>query len=439
VNVTAEVSPARSAALKVLEQVRRGRFADQAFERLAGRLEDADRRLAQELAYGTLRLRGRLDHLIDHLVDGGIRSLQPQVLDILRMGAYQLLELDRVPAYAAVSESVESTRRGGHAAATRLVNAVLRRLAREGEPEAHFPCPAAEVAAYLSTWGSHPRWLVERWLSRWSEEEVARLVELDNERPSVYLSVAVPVDEALAVLSGEGIAAEPVGLVPGSIRIDAARVADALGQLDAVVQDPAAAAVVDFAAFAPGIRIVDLCAAPGGKAALAVLRGHAVLAFDVSKARLSRLRDSCERLGLADLSYGVADAAEPPLRSVGAALLDVPCTGTGTLSRHADARWRLTAAKLEQLVELQARMLDAASAIVEPGGLLVYATCSLEPEENEEQVESFLDRHRQFAREPAPPGAVAVELLDGRGELRITPQRHGIDGAYAARLRRRTG
>lgn len=434
--ITAEIAPARVAALKVLSAVRRGAFADQAFDRVAASLGDADRRLAQEMAYGTLRLRGRLDHLLERLVDGGVDVLHPVTLDVLRLGAYQLLQLDRVPAYAAVSEAVEATRRAGQGRATGLVNAVLRRLEREERLDRLFPGRTEDAAGHLATWGSHPRWLIERWLARWSEEDVARLVAYDNRPPAVCLSVAGDPGAALRALSERGIAAEPVERAPGSIRIDAARLSDALASVRAVVQDPAAAAVVAFGAPRPGEPVVDLCAAPGGKAASLALRGHPVLAFDASRHRLTRLAETRGRLGLGQLWLGVADATAVPLRGAAAVLLDVPCTGTGTLARHADARWRITPSDLSRLMALQRRMLEAASEIVKVGGLLVYATCSLEPEENEGQVESFLRRHPRFELEVPPRGGVAAEMLSEAGELRTLPQRDHMDGAYAARLRR---
>ncbi len=181
----------------------------------------------------------------------------------------------------------------------------------------------------------------------------------------------------------------------------------------------------------------DLCAAPGGKAALLAMRGHEVRAFDVSRRRLSRVVENRGRLNLENMTVAVADALRPSVSSAPAVLLDVPCSGTGTLARNPDARWRLTPAGLTQLVGLQRAMLDAAAEIVAPGGRLVYATCSLEPEENELQVAAFMERRPDFELTAPPAGAVAEELLGEEGDLRISPQRHGMDGAYAARFRRR--
>lgn len=389
--------------------------------------------------YGVLRLRGRLDHLIGCLVSGGLERLEPAVLDILRLGAYQMLELDRVPGYAAVSEAVEAARAVSGDGAAALTNAVLRRLGREGMGACPFPSREDEPVGYLVSWGSHPGWLIERWLERWSPSQVESLVEYNNARPAVYLSVLGARDDALERLADAGIEAEAAERSSGSVRIDSSQVARALGVVDAVVQDPGAAAVVDYAALDPEIGVVDLCSGPGGKAALLAGRGHEVWAFDISKIRLARLRANKERLGLSRLHVAAADSVRIPAADVGAVLLDAPCTGTGTLARHPDGRWRLRPADLKRLLALQRRLLDAGAQALAEGGTLVYATCSLEPEENEEQVEAFLKRHPGFELEPPGPGLVPAELLGTEGELRVLPQEHGMDGAYAARLRRRSG
>ncbi|MGD2155108.1 MAG: 16S rRNA (cytosine(967)-C(5))-methyltransferase RsmB [Gemmatimonadales bacterium] len=433
------MAPARSAALQVLRAVRRGVLADRAFEVRADSLGEADRRLAQELAYGVLRLRGRLDHMLDPLVRGGIGRLDRDVIDILRLGAYQLLELDRVPAYAAVSDAVEQAKASAGRGAASLTNAVLRRVSRGYADSIRFPDRASDPVGYLATWGSHPRWLVERWLARAPLEEVEALVAYNNARPAVHLSVSDSPQEALQRLRSAGIRAEPVERVPGSLRVDASAIGRALGLVRAIVQDPGAAAVLDYMALDPGARVFDLCAAPGGKAALLAARGHEVLAFDIARARLARIVETRARLVLPRLHVVQADSTRPPLRAAEVILLDAPCTGTGTLGRHPDGRWRLDLGDLERLTGLQRRLLEGAAAALAPGGLLVYATCSLEPEENEEQVEAFLNRHVDFGLEAPGECRTSSEFLGADGELRVNPQRHAMDGAYAARLRHRVG
>lgn len=383
-------------------------------------------------------MRGRLDHVIDRLVKGGKRSLESEILDILRLGVYQLLELDRVPAYAAVSDAVEAAKLAGGKGAAALTNAVLRRLSRESNGSMGFPDPDRDPAGYLTAWGSHPRWLIDRWLGRWSAVEVRRLVDYNNRRPPVYLTVFGERDKAVERLGAAGLQAQPSGLSGTSIRIDSAAVQPALALVPAVVQDPGAAAVVDYASPAAGSRIADLCAAPGGKAALLAGRGHEVWALDASRVRMAKLAANRDRLGLARLHPALADSKRPPIRSADLVLIDAPCSGTGTLARNPDLRWRLRAADLRALIEVQRQLLASAADLVEVGGYLVYATCSLEAEENEAQVMEFLERRREFAPEPPPASAVPAELLGRDGDLRIVPHHHQVDGAYAARLRRRS-
>ncbi|MGD2215469.1 MAG: 16S rRNA (cytosine(967)-C(5))-methyltransferase RsmB [Gemmatimonadales bacterium] len=433
------MAPARSAALEVLRAVRRGVLADRAFERYAASLAEADRRLTQELAYGVLRLRGRLDYLLDPLVRGGLERLDRDVIDILRLGAYQLVELDRVPAYAAVSDAVEAAKSSAGRGAGALTNAVLRRLSGESAVLQRFPEREPDPVGYLATWGSHPRWLLERWLARAPLEDVERLVEYNNTRPAVHLSLVDRRQEALLRLREAGIRADPVALAPASLRIDSSELPQALELVPAIVQDPGAAAVLDYMALDPGSRVVDLCAAPGGKAALLAARGHEVFAFDVARPRLARIVQTRGRLGLSRLHVAQADSRRPPLSAAEVILLDAPCTGTGTLARHPDGRWRLEVKDLERLTGLQRCLLEAAAKALAPGGLLVYATCSLEAEENEDQVEAFLNRHADFELEAPGADHLSSELLGADGELRILPQRHGMDGTYAARFRRRLG
>jgi 16S rRNA (cytosine967-C5)-methyltransferase len=417
-----------------MEAVRRGELADRALDAAAAGLEPRDRAWTQELVYGTLRLRGRLDHLLGQLARGGVERLDPEVLDVLRLGAYQLLEMGGVPPYAAISQSVELARAAGAARAAGLVNGVLQNLLRRGA-ELRFP---DSPAARLATLGSHPRWLVDRWIARWGAEEAAALVEANNARPELYLRpLGVAPADAVAKLAEAGIAAEALPWAPDSVRVaPPASARDALVAVPAVVQDPAAALVVRYAAVPEGCTVVDLCAAPGGKALGLSERAGRVVAADQSRGRLARVRENAARLGREErVAAVVADGRHPPFREVDAVLLDAPCTGTGTFRRHPDGRWRVTPDDLAALAALQDALLDAAAERVRPGGLLVYSTCSLEPEENEVRIDRFLAARPGW--EPAPPeGAVDGSLLDAKGRLRVLPQRQGVDGAFAARLRR---
>ncbi len=357
-----------------------------------------------ELVYGVERFRGRIDHLLGLHLHRGLAELEPELRTLLRLGAWQLLAMGSVPAYAAVGETVAQARRRGQARAG-LVNAVLRRLSEEGGGEERFPDPGKDPAGWLSTWGSHPRWLVERWLERFGFDETRALVEANNRIPGVHLR---------RLADGSTLPLEPGADVAAALAANA----------PAIVQDPAASAVTDFAAagLAPGERVADLCAAPGGKALGLAARGARVIALDRSRARLARVKENAARTGY-PLEVAAALGEAPPLAAgaVGRVLVDAPCTGTGTLARHPDARWHLDPGAPAALAAVQDRILDGAAGILGTGGILVYSTCTLEPEENEARVAAFTVRRPDFVLEET------LELL---------PHRTGSDGAFAARLRR---
>ncbi len=388
-----------------------------------------------ELTYGVSRLRGRLDHLVDRRVRGDPDRIEASVRDVLRLGAYQVLYMGGVPAYAAVSQAVAQARDIAGKGAGGLVNAVLRGVAADGDGEDLFPGFETDPLSFLETWGSHPRWLLERWLERWSAADVRALVEADNARPSTFL---VPLDttpeEAVLRLAEAGVDSALVGSDSGCVRLaEGTDPRSALGVLPSIIQDPGANLVVRYADVPEGTKVADLCAAPGGKA-LALSGGASyTLAADRSEGRMRLVRDNAQRTGRR-IGMVVADAARPPLRQVDVVLLDVPCTGTGTLRRHPDGRWRLFPRSVDKIVAVQRRMLDASAELVPPGGLLIYSTCSLEPEENAQQISAFLGRWPDFRLDATD--AVSDGLRDAMGQLQVLPQETGFDGAFAARLRR---
>ena len=432
----AQPTVARQAALEALARVREGELGDRALDAATEGMEPRERAWTQELVYGTFRLRGRIDHVLDRFARDGVESLDPDVLDVLRLGAYQLLEMGSVPPYAAVSQSVELVRMAGHSYAAGLVNGILQNMQRR--PQFPFPDFGHDPVGHLASWGSHPRWLVQRWIGRWGRDAARALTEADNLRPELFIRpLGVSMDEARARLGEAEIGSEPVDFAPDSLRIlPPATVQQALAAVPAVVQDPSAALVVRYADVPAGATVVDLAAAPGGKALGLADRAGRVVAADLSARRMGRVVQNAERVGWGDrVGAVVGDGRRPPFRAVDAVLLDAPCTGTGTLRRHPDGRWRVTEDDLAALVRLQDELLAAAAGLVKPGGLLVYSTCSLEREENELRIETFLAGRPGWRIEP-PAGAVDPALLDGAGQLCVLPHRHGVDGAFAARLRR---
>jgi 16S rRNA (cytosine967-C5)-methyltransferase len=431
-----EPTVARQAALEALARFREGELGDRALDAATHGMDARDRAWTQELVYGTFRLLGRLDHVLNAFARDGVESLDPVVHDVLRLGAYQLLEMGSVPPYAAVSQSVDLVRMAGVPRAAGLVNGVLQNMQRR--PQFSFPDFGHDPVGHLESWGSHPRWLVQRWIARWGRDEARRLVDADNLRPELYIRpLGIPIDEARARLDEAEIASERVDFAPDSLRIlPPASAAQALAAVPAVVQDPAAALVVRYAGVPEGATVIDLCAAPGGKALGLAERGGRVAAADMSVRRMARVEENARRVGWEDrLGAVVADGRRPPFRAVDAVLLDAPCTGTGTFRRHPDGRWRVTEHDLAALARLQDELLAAAAELVRPDGLLVYSTCSLEREENELRIETFLSDRTGWTLEP-PTGAVDAALLDEAGQLCVLPQRQGVDGAFAARLRR---
>jgi 16S rRNA (cytosine967-C5)-methyltransferase len=432
------VTEPRTAAALILEDLRSGMMLEPAFERRIKGLDARDRRWIQELVWGMLRVRGWLDAVLASRIRGGIARIDADVTDLLRLGAYQLLHMGSVPPYAAIGQTVELTKRRHGIGASKLANAVLRRVDRERdalEPEV----PADPIDALAQRY-SHPRWLVARWLARWSEPDVVKLMVANNaEAPIIVRPYGVVREQLEAILDGAGIPVTEISLVPDSLQLPTGVALTELGAFKQglfFVQDPGATLVAKYAAVPPGSVVADLCAAPGGKALEMSRTASVVIAADRQPVRVDRMIVGIGRVDASNVIPLVADAMMPAIRPVDVVLVDAPCTGTGTFRRHPDARWRLKVSDLAVMGSMQRAILRSAATVVKPGGLLVYSTCSLEPEENDEQVESFLASHSDFVLEPPPAGAVNASVLS-EGFLRVLPQNHGVDGAFAARLRRK--
>lgn len=434
---TGAVTASRAVAAEICTDLRRGEFLDQSFERRIAPLDARDRRWTRELVYGMLRHRGWIDATLSDRVRGGLVRLDPDVIDLLRLGVYQLTNMGSVPAYAAIAQTVELAKRRHGLGASKLVNAVLRRTDRErDELNGSVPSDAGEALALKY---SHPRWLIARWIARWGEQDTERLLALNNaEAPIVIRPYGIVREQLEAMLEEAGVHVAEAPYVRESIAISGGITFTELGAFKKglfFVQDPAATLVTEYAAIPSATIVSDLCAAPGGKSLELSKTAGTVIASDKSFGRLQRLLANVRRLETTNLYPFVGDARNPAISPVDAVLIDVPCTGTGTFRRHPDARWRLKVSDVAVMSALQKTILRAAAKVVKPDGLLIYSTCSLEPEENDAQVDSFLSENLNWILEPPPEGSVAPELLDG-GRLRVLPQRHGTDGAFAARLRR---
>jgi len=419
-----EATAARRAALEILRDVRAGAPLTDARDRHLRGLAERDRRLAYELSAGVLRRQRELDTALE------LDRADPRLHDVLRLGAYQLRWLTRVPSHAAVSTSVELARETVGEGVTGYVNHALRKL-------------TGTRSAVSGIQQSHPDWLVKRWEDRFGHAETTRLIAWNDSKPDLIVQPARwDRERLLGKLREAGV---EVADAPFDAGIQVLRIADTKYRIPSnlpgftegafIVQDPAHALVARFAAIPRGERVYDACAAPGGKAVALGARGARILAGDARHERMGRLADTTRRAGV-EIRCIAADLEAAPIGpgGVDAVLVDAPCSATGTMRRHPDARWRLDPGVFARAASRQARLLAAAAPLVRPGGLLIYATCSLEPEENERIVEDFLTRNPEFARALRGDASLPAELLTEAGDFQTLPQRQGIDGAYAARL-----
>jgi 16S rRNA (cytosine967-C5)-methyltransferase len=409
------------------------------------RLSIADRALVTRLVYDTLAWQGRLDHHLARLVTRPLASLDPTVRAALRLGLCQLVVLERVPAHAAVDTSVRLARRGGGPGAAGLVNAVLRRAAREGVGDHSLP---EDQTARLAVELSHPRWLVERWARELGVDETRALLAANNERGRTTLRANLArtdVDALVHELAAARVRATPGRFAPAAV--DVAQGGGALRRLPAFTegrfafQGEASQLVAALVGVAADARVLDACAAPGGKScALATLA--TVVALDPHVIGVRRMLSEAARLGVSALRAAAADARRPPLAGTfDAVLVDAPCSGLGTLRRHPELRWRRQAADVERLAALQRELLAALAPRVRPGGALVYAVCTLTEAETNDVVSGFLSTHPDFhtvdARRLLPPSA--APLVTTSGALQTLPHRHDLDGFFAVRLERDAG
>lgn len=402
--------------------------------------EYVERRRLRELVFGCVRLRLRYDHLVDRLARRGSK-VDPRVRAVLQVALHEICEL-RSADFAVVDQAVEITRRLGRARASGFVNAVLRRVLREG-PESFFCDAESDPIERAATWEAHPRWMVRRWADLLGPAETLALCEAGNRRPDLHLRCAPGRrEEVREELGARGWESESLDFAPDGLVLRTrvpARVL--LEEIDGglVIQDAAAQAVAPLVAESQPERVLDLCAAPGGKTMhLAQLLPQVrVVAVDSSASRMERVGETARRLGLEErvqplVADGTASGLEPG--SFDAVLVDAPCTGTGVLARRHEARHLRRPEDLDRLPELQVRLLREALRLVRPGGVVVYATCSLESEENDAVVDRVLEADQSVEEIGVGPGV--PERLQRGGRLQIWPQREGCDGAFAARLRR---
>jgi 16S rRNA (cytosine967-C5)-methyltransferase len=440
----------RQLALQVLCRLETsGAFADQLMTALAAErgLSAQARAFLRELSYGVLRWRNRLDWTLGHVSNRPLEMLSPAIRNLLRLGAYQLTFMDRIPPYAAVSETVQLAKQIDHAGVVAYVNAVLRALERQRNALS-LPDAREDLQGYLTITQSHPRWLVDRWLDRYSPQQTMAMCHANNLRPPLVVRVnrlRATRARLLESLAADGCEAEPCRYAPDGVLVMSHPPLDQLHGFREgwfAVQDEAAILCGYLLAPRPGERVLDACAGPGGKAThaaeLMADQGE-ILCLDHSQQRLNLVAENARRLGLTCLRYLVGDAER--LECDGAfdrILVDAPCSGLGVLRRHPDAKWRKGPELIGTMARQQTTLLGHLSRFVKPGGLLLYVTCSTEAEENQRIVQAFFDRHPDYELETVASALPAAARLFTRPEgwFRTWPGPEGLDGFFGARLRR---
>ena len=444
------IAPARVAAYEILLAISGGRadLPSATARARASLADERDRALASEIATGVQRWRASLDYVISHVAKRPIDRLDPEIVEILRLSAYQLLHLSRVPASAVVDDAVKLARRAGKRSADGFVNAVLRTVSRQRNAlplpsRPADPADRAQALEYFSHTLSHPAWLAARWFDRLGFAAAEAWMQFDNAAAPLTLRanrIRMPPDELVTRLRERGVVAAPGRFAPDALIVTEGQPLREPGPEAGwfVVQDEASQLVALLAGPSPGRRVLDTCAAPGGKttAFAGANREALIVACDVRERRIALLQRTVAATGAKNVALVQADLLRPlPFTDrFDCVMVDAPCSGLGTLRRDPDIRWRRHEADLAALAAAQFTMLRHAAAAVTPGGRLVYATCSSEPEENEHVVAAFLSTVAGFApldaRQAHP--ALPPDTVDDRGHLRTEPHRHGLEGFFGA-------
>jgi 16S rRNA (cytosine967-C5)-methyltransferase len=434
----------RGTAVKILNRIERtDSYLDKLLDaELRSRdIADIDKSLLAELVHGVVRWQGRLDWILNGFTHGNYSKSEVNVRNCLRVALYQILFLTHVPQYAAVNEAVEFIKRIRGDKFASFVNAVLRNIIRTLDG-IHYPKPEDDLAAYLAVYYSHPQWLVRRWLPRFGREDLEKLLQKNNEVPGLTLRI-----NKIKIDPGQFLAQLDTQKIPyqGSTYIDyfvKVRSLSGIAQMNIFqtgqfsIQDESAALPILLLDPKPGDRVIDVCAAPGGKSTFIAERMQnkgTVVAIDKYESKLNLIRMSCERLGLTCVEPMIGDSLELQTEPGDRVIVDAPCSGFGVLRKKPDIKWKREPEDIPRLTRQQSGLLDNAARLVKPGGVLVYSTCTTEPEENQQQIHSFLKRHPEFRIDNAAQ-YVSQAVISDEGFIETFPHRHQVDGSFAARL-----
>jgi 16S rRNA (cytosine967-C5)-methyltransferase len=412
-------------------------------EMRATEMNELDKSLMAEIVTGVIRWRNKLDWILTGFFHGNFTKAETNIRNSLRVALYQIMFLDRVPHSAAVNEAVEFMKRLRGQKVADLVNAILRNIVRNVE-NLRYPDPNEDRIQHLAVVESHPYWLVKRWVERFGIEQARQLLAANNRRPDLTIRVnrlKMDFTYFLNILEQHQIQFSRSAYLDFFVRVkhmtDISN-SDLFQQGFFGVQDESAGLPVLLLDPKPGDRVLDLCAAPGGKTTFIgelMKNIGEIVAVDRYENRLNLVKQACRRHGIANAHFLVADAAKLQTAPADKVLVDVPCSGLGILCKKPDAKWKREPADLEQLVAIQRGILENAAALVKPGGALVYSTCTTEPEENIDLVREFLSRHDEFTIDPAQH-FVNAQLVHADGYVETFPHTHSMDGSFAIRLKK---
>ncbi len=434
----------RGLAVKILNRVER---TDAYLEKLLDNemrnteLNGQDKALLYEIVHGVIRWMGRLDWILNGFYKGQFSKAIPNLKNGLRVALYQILFLDRVPDHAVVNEAVEFVKKLQGQRPADLTNAILRNIIRN-KAGIRYPDPEEDLPGYISAYYSHPSWMVKRYLARFGRKDTEELLAANNEKPYLTLKInalKTNPQEFKELLNSVNLKFNPGRYLSEFFQLQnltniTAWEYFAQGYFN--VQDESAGLACRLLEAKPGMKVLDLCAAPGGKTAyiagLIQDKGE-IIALDRYESRLKIMRNNMDRLGIHCIRTKEVNALEYEGNKFDRILADVPCLGTGTLSKKPDIKWKKDLLDLKRITDLQYRLLEKAASLIKEEGIVVYSTCSIEPEENGEIVIKFLNNHPEFKLQNAAE-IFPRELVDENGCIQTLPHIHHMDGAFAAKL-----
>ncbi|MFA7418858.1 MAG: 16S rRNA (cytosine(967)-C(5))-methyltransferase RsmB [Melioribacteraceae bacterium] len=435
----------RGLAVKILNRIdRTDAYLDKLLEIEIknSNLIGADKALLFEIVHGVTRWQGRIDWILTGFYKGQFSKAIPNVKNALRVALYQILFLDKVPDYAAVNEAVDFVKKLQGQAAADLTNAILRNIIRNKE-SIRYPNPDEDINNYLSAYFSHPTWLVRRWLQRFGREEVEKLLLSNNNKPTLNIRInnlVTNADEMRSLLNSVELKFSDGKYLKEFIRMNSlSNITDweYFGKGYFTVQDESTGFPIKLLSVAPGMRVLDLCAAPGGKTAFIadeMNNSGEIVALDKFESRLKILEKNLNRLKVTNVTTKIIDAMEyEDEAGFDRVLIDAPCSGLGTLTKKPDLKWKRDLGDIRKIVNIQYDLLQKGASLVKLGGFVVYSTCTIEPEENFDLIAKFLNEHSNFSLVNAGD-QLPKEVVDSNGCVATLPHVHGVDGAFAAKL-----